>query len=102
MWYNLIMAKVSGPMFSVGAHGTIGEAITFKGSPSGPRVTVKPVHKDRKSDGQLVQRTSYDAAVSYWWGLHVHEREFYNYLGDQIGMTGFNYCVGRYLEGWMS
>ena len=93
------MAKVSGPLFSMTAAGTVGDGICFQKGPGGHRVTLKPVHRDLRAASQLAHRASYQSAVSYWKSLHVHEKEFYNFLGHQIQITGFNYCVGRCLEG---
>jgi len=96
------MPKVGAPLFSVTAKGMLGDVLCYQGGPSGGRVTVKPAHRDMKSAAQLSNRSSYLSACSYWNGLNEHEQMFYEYLGDQIGMTGFNYCVAQYMLGIVS
>lgn len=53
------MVKVVGPLFSPGAHGTIGDVITFQDGVAGPRGMIVPKHKDRYSSGQSAQRVSF-------------------------------------------
>ena len=96
------MAKTTGPLFSVEAHGTIGNSISYQKGSGGNRVTIKPVHRDAQSAGQLSNRSTYQSGVAAWHNLHVHSKEFYNYLGEQLSMTGFNYAMAHYMEyGWM-
>lgn len=93
------MTKVAGPLLSVKAKGTLGNAITYQGGFGGHRVTKKPDHKDCGSAAQLAQRQKYRAACDYWNALNDHEKEMFDHLGNQHQMTGFNYCVREYLLG---
>ena len=93
------MTRVRGPLFSVGARGTLGGAVSFKQSISGARVVKKPVPSDRRSGAQVANRGKFQEAIAYWRSLHEHEKEFYNYLGNQVGITGYDFCIGSYMEG---
>ena len=93
------MAKVTGPMFSMTASGTIGDGLTYRKGKVGCHVLRKQIHHDTAKATQLTQRASYSSAIVFWKSLHVHEKEFYNYLGDQQGITGYNYAIGQFLEG---
>lgn len=95
------MVKLKVPLMSQKAQGTIGGILTYEDRQGQARVIKKPDHRDAKSAAQETNRSKYMDACAYWNGLHEHEKEFYNYLGHQVDMTGFNYCVASYMEGWI-
>ena len=87
------MPKLTGPLFSVRAGGTLGGAITYKGSNAGARVERVPRHRDRKSGAQLGQRALFLGAVGYWKGLTVGAKAAYKATADGLGMTGYQYVL---------
>ena len=93
------MPKVKGPLFSISAHGTMKGAITFQGSPSGPRVQKVPRHRDMYTGGQSLVRTSFLQAVSEWRALDGASKEWYNESAEGRGMTGYNLYIKNYLTG---
>lgn len=95
------MAKTHGALFSPVAQGTLSHALTYQAHPSLNRVIKTPDHADANTPAQRTHRTLYLAACAFWGALHEHEQEFYSYLGAQVGVTGFNYCIASYLFGYI-
>lgn len=93
------MVKVKGPLFSLGARGSLGKAISYRGQPFGAQVEKKPKKRDFKSGSQLARRGLFLDAVAYWNGLSAEEKAEYNGLAAGLPMTGFNLCVRDYLMG---
>lgn len=87
------MAKVSGPLMSVTASGSIGGTVTLlramnrniakrKSKPSGP-----------PSAAQLARRAAYAAAAATWSALSPAEKLGYKPQADQLQITPFNYFM---------
>ena len=95
------MAKTQGALFSTVARGTLAHALTYQAHASLRRVIKAPDHADTNTPTQQTHRTLYLAACAYWGTLSEHSQEFYAYLGAQVGVTGFNYCIGSYLDGFI-
>ena len=93
------MPKLTGPLFSVRAGGTLGGAITYKGSNAGARVERVPRHRDKKSGAQLGQRSLFQEAVAYWKALTAEAKAGYNETAEVLGMTGYQYALKLYLLG---
>ena len=93
------MAKLNAPICSFGAKASLAKRLTYQDAPSGSRAISFPSHPDAKTPSQLIHRSKYQDAVLFWWSLHIHEREFYGYLANQLGITGFNYAVAQHLLG---
>jgi len=93
------MVKVTGPLFSVRARGSLGDGISFQGSGAGVRVERRPRHKDRQSNGQVAHRDLFLEAVAYWHGLAAEVKAEYNGRGDVLHLTGYNLCLREYLLG---
>ena len=70
------MAKVTGPLFSVEAHGAVGEGICFTRSLGGARVILNPTHRDVYSAGQSVQRSSFITGKSMWKALSAVSKAY--------------------------
>lgn len=92
------MARVSGPLFSMSASGTIGKAVTYgiwKGRPWA-RVWFKP--ENPKTDKQINVRYAMELLVAAWQGeLEAYQIEWNDYAA-QFGMSGFNKYVGRGMD----
>lgn len=72
------MAKVVGPCLSLGAHGTVGDALTFQKKMGGFSAHARDLHKDAKSYPQLLIRSYMKSAVLAWKRLTPAEREEWN------------------------
>ena len=92
------MARVSGPLFSMSASGTVGKAITFgiwKGRPW-CRVWVKP--ENPNSDKQIAQRYAMKLIVAYWQTFSATGvPALWDAFAAPFGMSGFNMWVKRAL-----
>ena len=93
------MPKVKGPLFSISAHGTMKGAITFQGSPSGPRVQKVPRHRDMRTAAQTSWRDFFVVGVTSWHELDAGSKAYYNTLAKGQGMTGYNLYMKLYLIG---
>jgi len=93
------VVKVTGPLFSLGASGTLGKTISYRHQLFGDQVEKKPKKRDLKSVAQLTRRGLFQGAVAYWNGLSDEEKEAYKSLAAGLPMTGFNLCVRDYLVG---
>lgn len=95
------MPKLTGPLFSVEARGTLGNALTFKKGKEGQRVEKVPRPRDRKSVAQVAQRDLFVEAVLYWHSLGMSQRDYAEVKGDALRITGYNYVIREYLRGRM-
>jgi len=93
------MAKVTGPIFSVEAHGALGDGICYTGSMGGARVILNPTHKDAYSTGQSIQRSSFITGKSMWKALSAASKAYYNGLAADLAMTGYNFYIKKVLLG---
>jgi len=93
------MAKVTGPIFSVEAHGALGDGICFTRSMGGARVILNPTHKDAYSALQSVQRSSFITGKSLWRALSAASKAYYNGLAEGLSMTGYNFYLKKVLLG---
>lgn len=91
------MAKVRAPFFSLGAHGTVGQALTVSRH-KGLHVAKKiPLHPDARTAAQLAQRSLYSHARDLWLTLTETEKATLLAEGRPLHMTGFNLLLRRYL-----
>ena len=95
------MARVSGPLFSMSASGTVGKAITFgiwKGRPW-CRVWFKP--ENPKSDKQVNVRYAMTLLVAFWQSLgDINKGIWYDYAAP-FGMSGYNKIVERGMDAYI-
>jgi len=93
------MVKLKGPLFSVGAHGTLGEVLSFQDGVAGPRAMIVPKHRDMYSTGQSRHRASFVSCVSLWNALSAASKAYYNGLAAKHCMTGYNWYLKGVLTG---
>lgn len=93
------MAKVSGPLFSVDARGTLGGSISFKKNGDCIRVEKKPVPQNKRSALQAVQRVKFKGCSTSWRQVWPFQRDFCKAEGDRLGMTGFDWWMRECLIG---
>ncbi len=72
------MAKLAGPLFSVGAHGSIAKRLTFSRRTSGNQARFQHANKDALSALQLTQRDLFLEALGYWNTLTADEKELWS------------------------
>ena len=96
------MAKVTGPAFSVDAHGDLGGGICFTRCKSGHRVILSPQPGNPNSVSQSAHRTLFHSAKSAWKLLSPVSKAALNAEADLLHMTGYNLYIKRVLLGEIS
>lgn len=92
------MARIKNPFISLGAHGSIGKAVTFvrrRGQEIAERF---PIPKDLGSIEQLSWRTMYQKCALLWHDLSIDEKNDCKRLGRPLHMTGFAYWQSKCLK----
>lgn len=75
------MAKLVAPLFSLDAHGTLGNALTFSKRSSGSQVRFQKKQTDFVSVDRIPQRTRFWVAVEWWKDLTAVEKAKWVTLG---------------------
>jgi len=84
------MVKVSGPLFSMTAGGTLADTLTFVKRAEGYRVETKPVPKDNRTASQASQRNLFLAAAASWQLLGSDARAVYEALAENKPLTAYS------------
>ena len=85
------MPKVTGPLFSLRASGTLNGALTF-GTQQGRNIVRQRVTpKDPRSAGQLAQRARVALAATAWSSLDAITRAAWQTAGAAAAMNGYSY-----------
>ncbi len=95
------MTRVQGPMFSVTASGTIGDAITFSNWKGLPYVRSRVIPANPQTADQISIRGIMTSAVSKWQDAAVvpaASKLSWDYYASGTGMSGFNRYVKFYIE----
>ncbi len=75
------MAKVSGPLFSIAAHGSIGGAVTYSQRSTHNHARFQKKQKDYVSPARATQRELF-STTNGWWDLLTPE--------EQAGFAGYD------------
>ncbi|MBA7672192.1 hypothetical protein ES703_80366 [subsurface metagenome] len=92
------MSNLKNPLFSLGARGSLGKAISFVRRRGQDIAEKKPEIKDVKSPAQLSWRHMYQKCAALWHTLSVAEQADWNSLGGVRHMTGFAYWQSQCLR----
>jgi hypothetical protein len=84
------MAKITGPLFSRAASGTIGKKIQFRATPSGAVALRTPTHTPSATDAQKEHRERYAAECGNWQAMDDTERAPYVAIAAAQRITAFN------------
>jgi hypothetical protein len=95
-----IMAKVKGPLMSLGASGTIGGAMTFSSWKGIPTARIKGEPTNPNTAGQQAQRTTFTNAVASWKAQDAALHTDWNNRATALGlkMSGFNLYTREYIK----
>lgn len=88
-------ARVSGPLFSMSASGTVGKAVTYgiwKGRPWA-RVWFKP--QNPRTDKQVNVRAAMALIVLAWQANDDDFHDYWDGVADQFNYSGFNHYVKK-------
>ncbi len=90
------MAKVSGPLFSIGASGTIADLLTFNPSQQATVVRLRPAHYPPPTTPQQIIRQRMKDAATAWATLTPTERAEWALIAANSGKLPF----AKYLIEW--
>lgn len=96
------MARVSGPLFSMSASGTVGKTITYgtwKGRPY-VREWFKP--ENPQAAKQVNVRTALTLLVAYWKTLSAAGQAEWETAAEGLGMSGFNLYMKHGMDEYIS
>lgn len=92
------MAKLTNPLFSFLARGTLAKALTFRRR-GGQAIAGKPPHpQDANSPAQKAWRPMYKACTVLWHLLSPLEKQAWESQGTARHMTGFAYYMSQCLR----
>ncbi|KKM16062.1 hypothetical protein LCGC14_1689630 [marine sediment metagenome] len=91
------MPKLTAPLFSFRASGSLATEITYARSGKLNIVKSIPTHPDARSVAQLTHRVHFSNAVALWHLLSLSQRQSYTSPGNLLRLTGWQYFVKRYL-----
>lgn len=92
------MTKLTSPISSLVARGSVGRTITFLKRATHNIVERKPEVKDAKSLAQLSWRHMYLKAVALWHALSSAEKQEWESLARPKHMTGFAWFISQALK----
>lgn len=76
------MAKLIGPLLSLEAHGTLGNALTFSKRSSGSQVRFQKKQTDIETTARTTQRGFFQTAVGWWHELTPVEQAEWHWEGN--------------------
>jgi len=79
------MAKLTGPLLSLTAHGTVADVLTFSKRSSSNCCRYQSQQKDYENEARLKQRVVFWAAIQWWHDLNTAEKQEWVRLGNLEG-----------------
>jgi len=70
-----LMAKLTGPLFSESAHGTLGDAITYSARGKRKQARYQRAQKDYETDARALQRLKFYVSSRVWLYLTLEEKD---------------------------
>jgi hypothetical protein len=95
------MTRVQGPLFSVTASGTIGDAIVYTNWKGLPYVRCRVIPANPRTDDQVSIRNTLTAGVSSWQdeaSVPADAKATWDLYASGTGMSGFNRYIKRFIE----
>lgn len=92
------MAKPKSPLLSLGAKGTIGDALTFQKRGRDTIARTKPIPRDPYSLNQAYQRWDYRDYAHMWTLLSNSEKQVYRTKASRYHITGFSQFMRESLK----
>lgn len=91
------MAKITSPLMSITAAGSIGSMLTFSTTTSSPVAKRMSAPAKRTSAAQQARRVIYIDAVSGWHALTETEKAEYSAQAKPLNITGYNLFLSQIL-----
>lgn len=95
------MAKVTGPLFSLSASGTLADTITFSMWKGTPYVRLTVIPNNPQTASQQSQRSTMTAGVSTWKhgvSCNATSKNSWGACASGTGMSGFNRFTGKFID----
>lgn len=92
------MAKITGPLFSQSATGSIAKRVTFRETARGTFAHKTPKASTSATPGQIAQRANYQDAIVAWHALDGPTKQYWREIGIIMKMTGYNAFISDYLS----
>ena len=92
------MVKLRGPMFSLEAHGSIGNCLTYQDINGWPCAKSLRFMTYRRSDAQAVVRDIFAFGAQLWNALHDPKKDKWNAYKDYLKLTGYKSFISYYLK----
>lgn len=96
------MAKVTGPLFSMSASGTLGDAITFASWKGTPYCKKWFIPENPQTAKQVNVRTAFTLSVAKWQELPQGQKDAYEAGAEGTGMSGFDLAMKRMMNEYVS
>ena len=94
------MVKVRGPMFSLGASGTLGDAVTFSINKGRPYVRERVMPSQPQTGAQVGRRAMLSFLSPAWDALSDADKATWQTLADEMITAPFNAYMKTNLERW--
>ena len=95
------MTRVSGPLFSITASGTIGDVLTYSNWKGLPYVRSRVIPANPKTAPQVSIRNTLTAGVSTYRDdaqVPGASKSSWDYYASGTGMSGFNRYIRKFVE----
>ncbi len=92
------MAKITGPLHSTNATGSLAGAITYRDSKGGAVAHKMPTASKSKTPAQLARRSNYAAACTSWNALPAQTKIEWALIGATRNISGFNAFISSQLQ----
>jgi len=79
------MAKITGPLLSASASGSIGPRLTYSKRTSGHQVRIQRKQKDYENIQRKIVRDAFRAGLTLWTSLPTIEKKYW----DEIEQKGY-------------
>lgn len=96
------MARVTGPLFSMSASGSIGKALTYATWKGKEYVREWFTPSNPQSTNQTNVRTALTLLIAYWHATAVGDKAIWDAAAEGMGMSGFNLYVKRGMDEYVS
>lgn len=94
------MVRVNGPMFSLGASGTLANTVVFSIWKGRPYVRERVVPSNPKSGAQTGRRGMFTFLTQAWAALTTAEKATWEVLADSLVISPFNAYVKFNMDRW--
>ncbi len=94
------MVKLTGPMLSRAASGTLAGQLTFGFSGTTPTLRKKPTPKQPRSGLQISMRAMMTFLSKQWKNLTTNQQETWNLCGTHKQLDAYHRYLGHNLERW--